>query len=706
MNKVGKIVRRSALALVLAPVLVMADGVYTGGANANVSLFNGKVQIVSDADGNVTSVVAKPSGGETLAITGDAMTFADGATITIAADPGGIAGGSLVFSNDVTAAGSLALSRTDGAYVVWSDTASPLSSASWRTVVEGGAAQATDWEIVYVCGQSTGSNPAANYFTGPYHLLSHDSAVSTDGSIGYRLFVLNRFWAQKPRTISVRIALGRDSSNNDLKAKLFTIVRGPNNICMPNTDLWTAWYGNMPRDTGLYGIYDSHAIGNNGAEYGGEGANYKLDRLVVRRVGSEASVGFAGAASMSGTVDVGFGVKFAVLPKADSAFVAPVFSGQGDVEYQRNATLASANRMRYSTDLTVTNGATVTVTGTGAFPTNGIVSARNGGILVLNSESSNVRGISDGFAELHACPGGEIRIPKDAASLYNIANGARSCTQEVFVEGGTFWPAYDTEYLADLKWNDARCYLPFLTISNGGRIRGTHALWGNNYPMKWFVAGDGNVTDPAIIDSIWSIPYTGNNVFTIAVHDVTGDDDADLIVNGEIPNYQISDSKYQYYTTAKYGDGTVRINGKWALRGTTTIYGGGIVFGDEGGAFPVGAVNQSRTSAEGKRNFVIANGSMLGKTDGALDLDTLTVTGGGVLDLGETATMTFADSSAKTWTGRLVIKGFREGAVRFGSSAAALTDAQVALIRTGEGKRLHIDDAGYLLPHGMVVIVK
>ena len=391
-----------ALSMMIVPSLLWAEGEWSGGLNETISLYGGKVQVSCDAAGKVTGIVAKPTGGETLAITGDAMTFAEGATITIASATGNIAGGSLVFSNDVTAVGTLGLNRTDGAYAVWSDAANPLSSTAWKTIVEGGVAQATDWEITYVCGQSEGSNPAANYFTGPYHIVSHDSTVSTDGNIEYRLFVLNRFWAQKPRTVSVRIALGRDSSSNDLKAKLFTIVRGPENVCMPNTDLWTAWYGNMPNGTGLYGIYDGRAIGNNGAEYGlGGGANYKLDRLVVRRVGSEATVGFAGMASLSGTVDVGLGVKFAVLPKADSTFIAPVFSGQGDAEYQRNATLANINLMRYSTDLTVTNGATVTVTGTGAFPTNGIVNARNGGVLVLNTATGNVRGISDGLAELH-----------------------------------------------------------------------------------------------------------------------------------------------------------------------------------------------------------------------------------------------------------------------------------------------------------------
>ena len=695
----------AVLAATLCAAMPMSSRAYEW-SGGDATLGDGKVQILCNGSGEVTGVVAKPTGGETLTISGAAMTFAAEATITIASDNGVFAGGKLVFENDVSAAGALSLARTDGAYAVWSDPSSPMASGTWKTVVSGGVTSVADWEIVKVTAKSEDRNPAANYYTGPYSLVSHDDGVTTSGGREYRLFVLNRFWAQYPRTISIRVALGRATSGGDLLASLFTIVRGPENVCLPKTDLWTTWYGNMPSGTGLYGIYDERAKGPNGAEYGGQGGNYCLDRVVVRHVGSEATVGFAGEASISGAVDVGLGVKFSLLPKANSTFAAPVFTGIGDVEYQRNATLANANRMKYATDLTVTNGATVTVTGTGAFPTNGMVNARSGGILVLNvSDSSNVRGISDGLAELHVHTGGEIRVPKDAPCFYNIANGARSCTQEVFVEGGTFWPAYDTEYSANLNWNTAKCYLPFLTISDGGRVRGTHALWGNNYPMRYAVAGDGNASS-AVIDSVWGIPYTGNSTFRLVVGDCTGDSTEDLVISGEIPNYPNANSSYQYYTTEKHGDGTVRINDKWAIRGKTTVLGGGLVFGDEGCAFPTGVVSQARTSAEGKRDFELRNGATLGKTAGALDLDTLTVTGGGVLDLGPTATMTFADSHAKTWTGRLVVKGFRYGAIRFGTSDAALTAAQVSCIRTVEGKRLYLTSSGYLAPRGMYMIFK
>ena len=72
--------------------------------------------------------------------------------------------------------------------------------------------------------------------------------------------------------------------------------------------------------------------------------------------------------------------------------------------------------------------------------------------------------------------------------------------------------------------------------------------------------------------------------------------------------------------------------------------------------------------------------------------------------------MEFADSSAKAWSGTLLIKGFRDGAVRFGDSAAALTDEQIKMIRAekpdGTTVRLHISSSGHLAPHGMVLVIQ
>ncbi|MBR4653262.1 MAG: hypothetical protein IKO72_07860 [Kiritimatiellae bacterium] len=81
-----------ALSMMIVPSLLWAEGEWSGGLNETISLYGGKVQVSCDADGKVTGIVAKPTGGETLSITGNAMTFAAGAIVTIAADTGSVAG--------------------------------------------------------------------------------------------------------------------------------------------------------------------------------------------------------------------------------------------------------------------------------------------------------------------------------------------------------------------------------------------------------------------------------------------------------------------------------------------------------------------------------------------------------------------------------------------------------------------------------------
>ena len=103
---------------------------------------------------------------------------------------------------------------------------------------------------------------------------------------------------------------------------------------------------------------------------------------------------------------------------------------------------------------------------------------------------------------------------------------------------------------------------------------------------------------------------------------------------------------------------------------------------------------------------MLKNGAKLGKTAGALELDALTVTDGGVLELGANATMTFADSSAKSWSGTLIVKGYRDNAIRFGNSRDALTATQQASIKTVDGKKLHLTSNGYLAPRGMMIVVQ
>ena len=699
-------------AAVTAMSVFATDLIWTGG---DATLGSGKVAILCDGSGNVTNIVAKPTGGEELRITGTAMTFAADATIEFAAPAeGAVAGGSLVFANDVTAAGALNMTRTDGAYVVWeaASSANRISEA-YQAIVPDGVAHVGDWELVmsYVCGVGQAYQTGKGSGWGPYLPFRYDTSIGQESDQEYRFYLLNRFRAQHGYTWSQRIQLCRYKTGDNsakLMARCTTVVHSPQNVCLPYTDLWTTWYTDMPLNSGLYcaqGTYDNDVKNKASGKptYGGSTINAGIDRLIVRRTGSAATVGFAGEATLNGTVDISLGVKMAVLPKSGSTFAAPVFSGQGDVEYQRDATLAKANYMTYATDLTVTNGALVTVSGAAAFPTNALVNVRKDGIMCLTaSVANNGTGISGGYAELHVHSGGELQVSKATAG--KIANGR----QEVFVDGGTYWVGYPDLY--NVTRDTADFYTASLTLVNGAHVKGPYLRWGNNVAQRWAVGGAaGSSSAPVVIDAIKHYSYN-SQTFTLIVNDITGNDNVDLVVSGRVvrAGTGVYGSSANSWTIPfqKYGDGTVRFEDQVVLRGTMTVNGGKVLFGDNGAAFPTTGSDSNLLSKD--RDIVLASGAALGKTANSLELGTLALSGGGAhtLELGPTATMAFADSSAKTWSGNLVIKGFRENAVRFGTSAAALTDAQIRCLRTEEGRKLTLLPNGYLGFKGMTIIVR
>ena len=128
---------------------------YTPG---DASLGDGVVVLTyEEGTTDVKTLTATPTDGGTVSITGDAMTFADDAAITLSTS------GTVSFASKVTTLGKLSLSRSDGAYIVWtSNTALTEYAAqyqSWtNTFYNGGnIIVASDLEpnsVVYV---STGS---------------------------------------------------------------------------------------------------------------------------------------------------------------------------------------------------------------------------------------------------------------------------------------------------------------------------------------------------------------------------------------------------------------------------------------------------------------------------------------------------------------------------------------------------------------------
>ena len=669
---------------------------------AGAADLGGKIAITYDTveTGKIKTLVATPADGETLTVTGDAMTFAAGATISMAAD------GKLIFANDVTADGALAIDRTDGAYCDWTATKDGALSkgyclktgpqeifknkslANWELVSAFAYADATP--VRPISQNKVGNKPAVtaadsrgtwsySNIAGVYSPVTLIVSES-GGSVSRKEYVINRWSGEY--TYSARVWLDQNSSS--IYAKIRTAVCGGQFARSPGEDLWRGVSGSSNSWTGWYGDSSSdHANPN----YFGTPYYLAINRVVIRKVGSEvATVGFAGEATLGGRTDVALGVRLAVLPKQNSTFAAPVFSGEGDVEYQRAATLANVNLMKYGSNLSVSN-AQVTVTHSGAFPTNAVVDVWKDGVIVAQIPSndmgtSGANGISGGWADITVRKGGSFRRPK------GYSGGINQQGQLVEIDGGDLWFDYDN---GGTTGSTAARYIMYLSLLNGGELKGANVRVGNdsngNQPY-WHVTG----SSPSTNNSPLTMVGAGAKWFTIDVDDVA--EGSDFVCNQRIQTY----SDDYPCTFIKGGAGTMEMNGNFSMKAGRAIcvYGGTLLLGASSGFM----------SASTSRDITL-NGGTLAKASGELACGTLAVgDAGGTLELGRNATMTFSDSSAKTWEGFLTVKGFRDRAIRFGTSDEALTDEQQARIKAAEGYRLLVSSDGYLFRKGLAIVVR
>ena len=669
---------------------------------AGAADLGGKIAITYDTveTGKVKTLVATPEDGETLTVTGDAMTFAADATISMAAD------GKLIFANDVTADGALALNRTDGAYDSWTATTTTISSSrgyclrssSGSIVFENKNYQ--DWELVGVfafadakptrpvAAQKLGNHSAVTEsdpkgvwtytnLAGAYRRLP--TAEVNANNIFYRF---NRWTGEY--TYSIRVILQQSAANDgrDIVATLRTGVCGRQFGRYPDLSLWHDTSDSWAKWSGWYGN-DGDSKNPN---YLGSPIALGVNRLVIRRNGSDvATVGFAGEVSLGGKTDVALGVRLAVLPKQSSTFAAPVFSGEGDVEYQRAATLANVNLMKYGSNLSVSN-AQVTVTHSGAFPTNAVVDVWRGGVVLANvSGLSNVGGISDGWYDLNVRNGGAFRTQSSkpgGIGRYQLAE----------IDGGELYlGSPDATQAGDGTTSGNGRYIRLLTLMNGAVTKGRRIRVGYdaNCPAYWHVCGTSPSTNDCEIGTL-----KGTGEFTIDVDDLA-DETPDFVCNG---NIVAAGGPGQPTSFVKAGEGTMEMTGIISILSGYKVYvdGGTLLFGANGGF---------RSDSASKD--VELRGGTLAKASGELACGTLAVgDAGGTLELGRNATMTFSDSSAKTWEGFLTVKGFRDRAIRVGTSDAALTEQQQRRIRIYGGARLCLLPDGYLVRQGMTIVIK
>ena len=639
---------------------------WTGG---DATLGDGKVVVLCDENGSVTNIVAKPTGGEELRITGSAMTFVDGAKVSLASPASGIyADGSLVFANDVTAQGALTLNRNDGAFPIWSG--NRLVGVNYVNAFAANGTAAADWNIHSAYAVPTDGAASVSSNECPHGIYR---PIPTNGK------TCNR-WSGK-HTFSARFQLQLTTSGY-IQVRMLTGMRTTAGLYLPTTDTWSdSKYRRGTESDARWFWPNSTPVENVTVQYGGDEYDFGICRIIFQHKNATmGTIGFAGEVTMAGAVAVGQGVKMAVMPKADSTFAAPQFSGYGDVEYARNSTLSYTNAMVHST-ITVTN-ATVTLNTLGAIPNYSTLVVDKGGLLDVSKASGSpmAEGAGKTFpTDIEIRKGGKVFSDKSAGATwkfgrkvpFKLLGGTLECNSS----GGS------VNYV----------YLSRLLAMDGATLKCNKPFWvANDYDGYWTIGGTG-----ATVDGPVEFLSASSSAVRGAVVNVN--DGATLT----FANTLAYNSGFPHVDFIKAGGGTVVCQSTCQ---PTAIANGMTV---QDGVWKLGISNSWLNA----RPLILDGGTVAGAPNTANTVGALTVgANGGTIELDPGATLAFADSSGKTWAGSLTIKGWCEGSVKFGDSSSALTKDQLDQVRakteTGRELRLCLNSAGYLARYGMRIVVR
>ena len=320
-----------------------------------------------------------------------------------------------------------------------------------------------------------------------------------------------------------------------------------------------------------------------------------------------------------------------------------------------------------------------------AFPANGVVEVRDGGVLDLTGLGSkngpNKVAWQNDSATIRVYRGGKV-LHNNNWTTYN--------EQKIELCGGTF----ESQRTSGVTYS----YQNRMLFEDGASLasKGGTFWTGNSSAATWKVRG----TSPSSMDAPMQVLGYGNGnlgVMSLDVADVTGDERPDFVFRGGITAYATSGT-FSKSGINKLGLGTALMMGVFNLNNGLVVSCGEMVLGISNGWTGTGALTL------GGGTFAVSN-----DTVNAIPAVLKVNARGGKIRLGEGAMLSFADSSSQDadWKTNVVIECFREGALRFGDSESALTERQQSLLRTSEGKRLRLFPNGYVTAErGLMLKVK
>ena len=330
----------------------------------------------------------------------------------------------------------------------------------------------------------------------------------------------------------------------------------------------------------------------------------------------------------------------------------------------------------------------LTVKSVNGLPTGGEAVATSNTLLRLDTPLTSDAGISAGTTRL---------VARDGGVIHSVKHWQLRSTQDIAL------------YDATLVVSGSAQFLDFITLS-GGIISNTCPRSVMNQPLNnWRVIG----TKPSVIQSginIYGQPDQSDYEWIIAngrslhldVHDVTGDDGVDLTVASlrGAADRTSDRERYAWFALEKRGAGTVLLTGDGKeVRHPATIARGTFMFGASGIM---------------TNGFILAGGNVAAAAGTTNALGALTANAAGTISVGAGGMLAFESFSAGDGltNGAVVVDAPLKGnVVRFGTSSAGLTAAQLAKFAWKDGEeryRVRIDNNGYIHPDrsGAVIILR
>ena len=291
---------------------------------------------------------------------------------------------------------------------------------------------------------------------------------------------------------------------------------------------------------------------------------------------------------------------------------------------------------------------------TGAFP-KGTVDAIG---KVTVTQNAIIAAYNEATAEITMHSGSVLQVSQNSS-----LNGGHESAPLV-LDGGT------------LKRTNGRVYVNWLTLANEANVEGDLQALYHPTGSGWLITGTGM----SMVESDLLLHGSSNNtVLYITVEDTVSGEDVDLLWNGSITN---GNNK----TIAKYGAGTMQLNGQILYTGATPVVEGTLLLGQS-----------NAVHADG--GFSLQGGTLALAAGTANACAGIEVTADSTIDFGEGATLTLdnltvAEGVTLTLTGdadkKLKLNGSLDG------------DGIVVM----GGKRVSRRADGYLGSNGLIILFR